>query len=102
MNTTEKLAIHGGAPAITADQTEASRWPIVGQQEMDAVAEATLSGGWSDIETAIRLEEQWAAYIGVRYALAHNNGTSALHAALFGVGVVPGDEVIVQSALKRE
>jgi perosamine synthetase len=94
MTTTEKLAIHGGTRAITADQTEASRWPIVGQQEMDAVAEATRSGGWSDNETAIRLEEQWAAYIGVRYALAHNNGTSALHACSFALGLGPGDEVI--------
>lgn len=94
MTTTDKLALHGGAPAITADQTEASRWPIVGQREMDAVAEATRSGGWSDNETAISLEEQWAAYIGVRYALAHNNGTSSLHACSFALGLGPGDEAI--------
>ena len=92
MTTREKLAIHGGAPAITADQTEASRWPIVGQIEMDAVAEVTRNGGWSVNETAIRLEEQWAAYIGVSYALAHNNGTSALHACAFALGLGPGDE----------
>jgi len=92
--TIDRLALHGGSPAITVDQTEASRWPIVGQQEMDAVADVTSSGGWSDNETAIRLEEQWAAYIGVRYALAHNNGTSALHACAFALGLGPGDEVI--------
>lgn len=92
--TIDRLALHGGSPAITIDQTEASRWPIVGQQEMDAVADVTSNGGWSDNETAIRLEEQWAAYLGVRYALAHNNGTSALHACVFALGLGPGDEVI--------
>ena len=38
--TIDRLALHGGYPAITIDQTEASRWPIVGQQEMDAVAQS--------------------------------------------------------------
>lgn len=33
----------------------------------------------------------------MKYALAHPNGTSALQSALFGVGVGPGDEVILQS-----
>lgn len=40
-------------------------------------------------------ERQFAAYLGVRHAVAVSNGTVALHAALLGLGVRPGDEIIV-------
>lgn len=43
------------------------------------------------------LEERFAAWVGTRYALAQCNGTSTLHAALYALGVGPGDEVIVPS-----
>ncbi len=39
-------------------------------------------------------EEEFAAYCGVRYGVAVNTGTSALHLALLAAGVGPGDEVI--------
>jgi dTDP-4-amino-4,6-dideoxygalactose transaminase len=39
-------------------------------------------------------EQAFAAYCGVKHAVALNTGTSALHLALIGAGVGPGDEVI--------
>jgi len=39
-------------------------------------------------------EEEFAAFCGVRHAVAVNSGTSALHLALLAAGVGPGDEVI--------
>ena len=42
-----------------------------------------------------RFEEAFASCVGARFAVAVNNGTSALHAAMYAVGVGPGDEVIV-------
>src|SRR6476646_8425287 len=39
-------------------------------------------------------ETAFAAYVGARHCVAVNSGTSALHLALIGAGVEPGDEVI--------
>jgi dTDP-4-amino-4,6-dideoxygalactose transaminase len=43
----------------------------------------------------VQCEREIASYAGVRYSVAVNSGTSALLAALVGLGVGPGDEVIV-------
>ena len=43
------------------------------------------------------LEESLAKYVGCRYCVAFNSGTSALHAALLVANVKSGDEVIVPS-----
>lgn len=39
-------------------------------------------------------EEEFAAYIGAKHAIACNTGTSALHLAFLSAGIGPGDEVI--------
>ena len=96
--TSSKLALHDGPRAVTLDQTEALRWPIVEQEEIQAVADVAASGQWSLSPVSAAFEQEFAAYHGVRHALAHNNGTSALHAAFFAIGVGPGDEVIAPSA----
>lgn len=44
-----------------------------------------------------RFERDFAALVGVRHAATMSNGTSGLEAALFALGVGPGDEVISPS-----
>lgn len=40
-------------------------------------------------------EKAFAAKVGAKHAVAVNSGTAALHAAMFAIGIGPGDEVIV-------
>jgi perosamine synthetase len=42
-----------------------------------------------------RFEQRFAELVGSKHAIACNTGTAALHLALLGAGVGPGDEVIV-------
>lgn len=51
-------------------------------------------GGTGTSETA-KFEREMASFIGVDHVLAVNSGTSALVCALVGLGVGPGDEVLV-------
>jgi len=70
--------------------------PTVGEAELAAIAEVFASGWLSGAgPTCRRLEERFAAASGTRHALATSNCGSALHLALLGLRVGPGDEVIV-------
>ncbi len=52
---------------------------------------------WAAGPAITDFESRLAGYLGVRYAVAVNSGTSALHAVLAAGGIGPGDEVIVPS-----
>ncbi|MHC4414007.1 MAG: DegT/DnrJ/EryC1/StrS family aminotransferase [Planctomycetota bacterium] len=94
----DRPAILGGPAAVQLDQTEANRWPIITEQEEQAVLAVLRSGRLSIHESVAALEADYRGWLGVSHALAHANGTSAILAALHAFGLQPGDEVIVPSA----
>ncbi|NMC04196.1 MAG: DegT/DnrJ/EryC1/StrS family aminotransferase [Candidatus Lokiarchaeota archaeon] len=67
------------------------------EQTVKDAAEVLKSGMWADGKNVKALEEEFARYIGAKHARAVNNGTAALICALYGVGIKPGDEVLVPS-----
>ena len=83
---------------MTLDQAEANRWPILTEEDEQAVIEVMRSGNLTTHPVARELESEYAAYFERRFALSHNNGTSALMAAFFAINLQPGDEVIVPTA----
>lgn len=52
---------------------------------------------FSTIEYTEQLENAFAKYIGTKYAIAINNGTSSIHLALLTLGIKEDDEIIVPS-----
>jgi dTDP-4-amino-4,6-dideoxygalactose transaminase len=68
--------------------------PAVDDDEIRAVAETLRSGWLTTGPSAAELERRFAAYVGARHAVALASGTAAMHLALLGLGVGPGDEVI--------
>jgi len=69
--------------------------PIIGKDELLAVSAVLESGLLASGKQVERFEMEFADYCGTEYAVATNNGTSALHAALLAAKIGPGDEVIV-------
>lgn len=68
--------------------------PSIEEEEIDEVV-ATLRGGWlgTGPRTA-RFENDFAAYVGAKHAVALNSGSAALHLSMLAAGLGPGDEVI--------
>ena len=93
----DDLAIHGGPPAIKDNPSDMFAWPIVTEDMENAVLDVLRAGKMSGIDVTLRFEEEYAKWYGVKYALGHNNGTAAIHSALFGLGIRHGDEIICPS-----
>jgi dTDP-4-amino-4,6-dideoxygalactose transaminase len=95
-----KLALFGGSKAVTLDgkeEEEIFRWPIITKEDEDAALEVLRAGIMSGTSITARFEREYASWQGTTHALAFNNGTSALLAAMFACGIGAGDEVICQS-----
>jgi perosamine synthetase len=97
------LAILGGEPLRPHGQAP---YNTIGEREKAAVMEV-LDGGelsgfvasagpyfWGGKQVRA-LEDAFKKHFGVKYAVAVNSATSALHCATSAMGIGPGDEVIV-------
>jgi perosamine synthetase len=69
--------------------------PSIGPEEIAEVVD-TLKSGWLTTGRKTRLfEQEFAAFVGQRHAVAVSSCTAALHLALEATGVQPGDHVVV-------
>jgi dTDP-4-amino-4,6-dideoxygalactose transaminase len=99
----QKLAIHGGAPA--KQNPDPPMYPggmAIAEEEEAGVLEVLRAkrlfryyGPGETESKASQLERAFAEKKGTRYAVAVTSGTAALVCGLQGIGIGPGDEVIV-------
>ncbi len=67
-------------------------------EDIEMVTESVQRGMfWAAGPNIEKFERMLAEYIGRKYAVTFNSGTSALHAILLAYGIGQGDEVIVPS-----
>ena len=69
--------------------------PYFDSEELEEIKNVLDSGWISQGPKVKEFEDRIAEYLGVKYAIAVTNCTSALHLALLGIGVKEGDEVLV-------
>ncbi|MBM4431304.1 MAG: UDP-4-amino-4,6-dideoxy-N-acetyl-beta-L-altrosamine transaminase [Chloroflexi bacterium] len=89
----EKLAIHGGASVRQTVLPYGHQW--LDEADIAAVVEALRSDWLTTGPKVAEFEQAFANFVGARKATAVSNGTAALHAAMYALGIGPGDEVIV-------
>ena len=71
----------------------------IGREEIDAVARAINTKDFFKIngsgQEVMNFEAEWKTYTGADYCLLMTSGFGAITSALIGLGIGPGDEVIV-------
>ena len=74
-------------------------WPVFAKETLEDVLEPLKSGKvnyWTG-KKGMEFETKWAKWNQAKFAISCTNGTAALHVAISGLGIGPGDEVIVPS-----
>lgn len=71
--------------------------PDIGEREIEYVTRVLRSGQLSLGPCVAEFEEKFAAYAGMRYAVATNSETSALHLGVKALGIGPEDDVLTSA-----
>jgi len=87
------VALNGSTPMIR-DTFLPFALPLIGEEEIEGVLTCLRSGWLTSGQKVKQFEQEFAAAMGAKHAIAVNSCTAALHLALEAVGVGPGDEVI--------
>lgn len=88
-----KLAIDGGRPVRQSLLPYGRQW--ITDEDVAAVTEVLRSAWLTTGPKVAEFEAAFAETTGADEAVAVSNGTAALHAAMYALGIGPGDEVIV-------
>lgn len=87
------LAFHGAVPVRRTLLPYGGQW--VAEDDIAAVVEVLRSDWLTTGPKVEEFERAFADAVGSTEAVAVSNGTAALHAAIYALGIGPGDEVIV-------
>jgi len=85
----ERRTVNGEHPVIPY----ARQW--IDEDDIQAVVEVLHSDWLTTGPKIAEFEQAVADYVGAKEAVVVNSGTAALHAAMYAIGIGPGDEVIL-------
>ncbi len=88
-----KLALDGGAKAVTQKCSLGLRWGEPERERLNAMLQQQDLFYWKGPQTTLMLE-RFKQVCPVKYAQSCSSGTAALHIAVLAAGIGPGDEVI--------
>ena len=96
---TEIPAALGGTPVFESTPEvpfpRLDKWHQMTATEAQVAYEMTLRNELSGASPTVQaFEAMWRERHQTRFAISVSNGTAAIHSAMFGLGVGPGDEVI--------
>jgi len=89
---TQELAINGEKPIRDDMLPYGHQW--IDEKDIKAVSEVLHSDWITKGPKVDEFEEEFAKYVGAKYAVAVNSGTAALHAACFAAKINKDDEVV--------
>jgi len=92
MSDQTELAIQGGVPIRRTMLPYGRQW--LDEDDVQAVVKVLRSDYLTTGSKVAEFEQEFAAFVGAREAVAVSSGTAALHAAVYAAGIGPGDEVI--------
>lgn len=85
----DKLAIDGGKPVRKNSLPYGHQW--IDEADIQAVAEVLRSDWLTTGPKVGEFEQVFTAFVGAKEAVAVNNGTAALHTAMYAADIGPGD-----------
>jgi dTDP-4-amino-4,6-dideoxygalactose transaminase len=89
-----ELALNGGKKS---KQKSFPVWPQYDDAERKALQDVLDSRVWwrTPGTRTLAFEQEFAKFHGAKHGLAVTNGTAALEVSMSGIGIMPGDEVII-------
>ena len=90
----KNLALLGGTPVLQEKPPkELLKWPIMTEEDEEAALDVIRRNAFSGTDITTTFQDEFAVWQGTKYAIAYCNGTMALSAAMFGIGLGAGDEI---------
>jgi perosamine synthetase len=93
----DELALHGGPKAVQDDVGDLFTWPIITEEDEEAVLDVLRRRAMSGMDITQQFEQEFAEWHGMEYGLGFSTGTASLQSAMWACGVGVGDEIIAPS-----
>ncbi len=91
------VALLGGTKAVVDTPREIFQWPIITEEDEQAVLEVLRRGAMSGTDVTKQFEQEFAQWHRMKHALGFHTGTAAIRAAMYGCKAGVGDEIICPS-----